>query len=384
MATIFDSCPDRRDGESVKWNVYPEDVIPMWVADIDVRSPQAVIDALKARADNGVFGYPLASKELRETIVRRMEQRYDWKIQPGDVDLVPGVVSGFNLAAQAFTAPGESMLMQTPVYPPFLDAPGNAQARGIFVDLVRARDGSYSVDFDAFEQAIEKDTKTFILCNPHNPVGRVFTREELERMGEICLKHGVTIVSDEIHSDLIFHGYRHTPVASISKELEANTVTLIAPSKTFNIAGLDCSIIVCTDPELREKLRCARKGLLGHVNILGMTAALAAYNHGQAWLDKLLVELEANRDVLYNFVSSRMPEIGMAKPEGTYLAWLDCRNLNLQPDPYLFFLERAKVALNDGAEFGKAGEGFLRLNFGCSKALLEEGLTRMEQALRHR
>ncbi len=381
MANIFDNCRDRRDGESVKWNVYEKDVLPMWVADMDVRSPQAVIDALHARVEHGVFGYPLPPKALSEAIMQRMEERYQWKIKPEDILYLPGVVAGFNLAVQAFTDRGNSLIMQTPVYPPFLCAPENAQVRGIQVDLQRAPDGTYSIDFDAFEVAIAEDTQTFLLCNPHNPVGKVFTKSELERLGEICLRHGVIIVADEIHSDLIFSGHRHTPIASLSHELADQTVTIIAPSKTFNIAGLDCAAIICTNPELREQLERARRGTLGQVNILGYTAALAAYRYGQAWLDELLIALEANRDFLFDSIRQRLPGVSMAKPEGTYLAWLDFRNLQLPQDPYHFFLDQAKVAFNDGREFGKAGEGFLRLNFGCSTGLLEETLVRMESAL---
>lgn len=382
MTKLLGNCPDRKDGESVKWNVYSGDVLPLWVADMDVRSPQAVIDALQKRVSVGVYGYPLESTELSEAIVQRMDSRYHWKIKTEDVLFVPGVVSAFNLSAQALTTPGNSVIMQTPVYPPFLCAPENAQARGIYVDLLHNPDGTYSIDFDAFERSIETDTCVFMLCNPHNPVGRVFIQSELEKLGEICLRHGVTIVSDEIHSDLIYPGQHHIPMASLSKELERNSITLIAPSKTFNIAGLDCAAILCTDPEMRSKLNAARRGILGHVNIMGLTAALAAYQCGQEWLDALLLELEANRDFLYDFIQQRLPQISMAKPEGTYLAWLDCRRLSLPQDPYHFFLQRAKVALNDGREFGQAGEGFLRLNFGCSIQMLEAALMRMERALK--
>jgi len=353
----------------------------MWVADMDVRSPQAVIDALKRRVSAGVYGYPLDSKELAEVVVERMQERYGWAISPEDILFVPGVVSGFNLAAQAFTPPGSSLIVQTPVYPPILHASENAQARGIFNDLIRREDGSYEIDFDAFEQSIAEDTRTFILCNPHNPVGRVFTQKELEKLAEICLRNHVVIISDEIHSDLVYRGHSHIPIASLSGEIEKETITLIAPSKTFNIAGLDCSFIIATDAEKRNQLEKARRGILGHVNIMGLTAALAAYREGQDWLDQLLVELEENRHFVSDFVANHLPGIRMALPEGTYLAWLDCRGLSLPQDPYHFFLERARVAMNDGGEFGKAGEGFLRLNFGCSKRMLTDALTRMEKAL---
>lgn len=381
MTDLFANCPDRRSTESVKWGIYDADVLPMWVADMDFLSPQPVRDALAKRVEHGVYGYPLVPQEFKQVIVDRMQQRYQWKITSEDLMFIPGVVPGFNLVCQAFTRPGESILMQTPVYPPFLCAPDNAQARGIHVDLVRQPDGTYSIDFDAFERAIEADTRVFIMSNPHNPVGRVFRKDELEKLAEICLRHQVIVCADEIHSDLVYSGHVHIPIASLSKEISRNTVTLIAPSKTFNIAGLECSVIICTDPGKREILEKARRGLLGHVNVMGLTAGLAAYRESQAWLDELLITLEGNRDFLVEFIQKRMPGIKLGKPEGTYLAWLDCRGLNLPQDPYHFFLEKARVAMNDGAEFGKAGEGFLRLNFGCPRAMLEEALHRMENAL---
>lgn len=383
MTDLFADCPDRRPTESVKWGIYGGDVLPMWVADMDFVSPKPVQDALAKRVEHGVFGYPLVPQELKQVIVERMLQRYQWKIETEDLMFIPGVVPGFNLVCQAFTKPGESIIMQTPVYPPFLCAPDNARARGIHVDLVQGADGEYSIDFDAFERAVEADTRVFIMSNPHNPVGRVFRKDELEKLAEICLKHQVIICADEIHSDLVFGGHPHFPIAALDPEVSRNTVTLIAPSKTFNIAGLECSILICTDPEKREVLEKARRGLLGHINVMGLAAGLAAYRDGQPWLDELLVTLEGNRDFLIRYINEKIPEIKIGKPEGTYLAWLDCRNLDLPQDPYHFFLENAHVAMNDGKEFGKAGEGFLRLNFGCPRFMLEEALSRMAVALHH-
>ena len=382
MDELFAGCPDRRSTESVKWGIYGADVLPMWVADMDFVSPKPVQDALIRRVEHGVFGYPMVSQEFKQVIVDRMQQRYQWTITPEDLVFMPGVVPGFNLACQAFTRPGESILMQTPVYPPFLCAPENAAARGIHVDLVRQADGSYCIDYDAFEQAIEWDTRVFMLCNPHNPTGRVLRREELEKLAEICLRHRVIICADEIHSDILYKGHAHIPVASLNPEISRHTVTLIAPSKTFNIAGLECSVMICTNPEMRETLEKTRRGLLGHINLMGLTAGLSAYRDCQDWLDRLLVTLEGNRDFLVNFVQQRMPEISITCPEGTYLAWLDCRELDVPQDPYTFFLENARVAMNNGREFGEAGEGFLRFNFGCPQPMLEEALIRMEKALR--
>jgi len=353
----------------------------MWVADMDFVSPQPVIDALKQRVEHGIFGYPMISDELKQVVVERMDERYSWKITTDDLIFVPGVVSGFNLVCQALSGGKGSMIMQTPVYPPFLTAPGNAGIDGITVDLVQSGTGQYIIDFDAFERGLRPDTRVFLLCNPHNPVGRVFRKDELEKLAEICLRHNVAICSDEIHSDLIYGGYRHTPIASLGEEISQRTITLIAPSKTFNIAGLECSVIICTSKELREKIESARRGLLGHVNVLGLTAAYSAYKDGSEWLEELLSVLQSNRDLLVRFVHENLKGIKMSIPEGTYLAWLDCRGLKEIDDPFKFFLNKAKVAMNDGREFGRAGEGFLRLNFGCPEGMLIEAMLRMKQAL---
>ena len=377
----FEHFPNRRSTESVKWGVYEEDVLPMWVADMDFVSPPAVIEALQKRVAHGVFGYPMVTREMQEIVVKRMAERYNWLIEESDLIFVPGVVPGFNLVCQAFAGAGDSIVMQTPVYPPFLNAPVYAEAERIEAELVREASGRYTIDFDAFERAIQPNTKVFMLCNPHNPVGRVFEKAELEKLTEICLRHEVIICSDEIHSDLVFSGHRHIPIASMNKEISNHTVTLIAPSKTFNIAGLECSVIICQNKEFRQKLEIARRGLLGHVNLLGLVAGTSAYGEGDPWLSELMVTLEGNRDFLVKFIRERMPEITLYAPEGTYLAWLDCRALTVPVGAYEFFLKQAKVALNPGKEFGIPGEGFLRFNFGCSRAMVQEALERMERAL---
>ncbi len=373
--------PERRNTDSVKWGLFEEDVLPLWVADMDFTSPPAVIEALQQRVAHGVFGYALESKELKELVVARMDGLYDWKITPEDILLVPGVVSGFNLACQAVTKPGDSILLQPPVYPPFFDAPLKAGARAVFNNILPGKDGQYRVDPDAFSSSIERDTKAFLLCNPHNPLGRVFTRDELIRMAEICLRKGMIIISDEIHCDLVYSGYQHIPIASLDQEVASSTVTLIAPSKTFNIAGLDCSMLICTNNELRKRVRSARRGLMGGVNLLGMAAAAAAYRGGEAWLAEVMAYLEWNRDHLMDYLAQHLPRIHMVKPEATYLAWLDCRNLELTVPPCEHFHRNARVALNNGAEFGEPGAGFVRLNFGCARETLDKALERMRNSL---
>ncbi len=381
MAYDFDRRIDRSHSESVKWHYYEEDVLPMWVADMDFVSPEPVLRALRERVEQGVFGYPIIPPELVEVIVARLERLYAWRVEPEALVFLPGVVTSFNLACHAFVAPGEGALVQTPVYPPFLSAPQNAGLVREEMQLTQEADGSYSIDFEAFERAISERTRLFILCNPHNPVGRVFRRDELERLAEICLRHEVLICSDEIHCDLLFSGVRHTPIACIDPEIAAHTVTLMAPSKTFNIPGLGCSVAIIQDEALRWRFQEAGRGLVAHVNLLGYVAALAAYRDGQPWLDELLKYLEGNRDHLEQFVRERLPGVRMGRPEGTYLAWLDCRAAGISGEPADFFLKQARVGMNAGADFGQGGEGFVRLNFGCPRAMLDEALQRMERAL---
>lgn len=381
MNMDFDRILNRRDSDCIKWNFYDEDVLPLWVADMDFISPEPVIRALQERVAQGVFGYGKDPQELREIIVARMAERYGWKVSPEALVFTPGVVVGFNLACHAFVKPGEGALVQTPVYPPFLSAPKNAGIRRDEMELTRQADGRYTVDMDRMADTITESTRLFILSNPHNPVGRVFTRKELEDMADVCLRKKVLICSDEIHSDLIFSGHQHIPIASLSPEIEAQTITMMAPSKTYNIAGLECSVAIIPNPELRKRYEAARGGVVGGVNILGVTAAEAAYRSGEAWLHSVMEYLEGNRDFLMKYVRENLPEIQMAAPEGTYLAWLDCRALPIETSPADFFLQKARVGMNDGADFGRGGQGFLRMNFGCPRAMLKAALERMQGAV---
>jgi len=384
MANHFDEILDRRNTESFKWNYFDADVLPMWVADMDFKAPPAVIQALQDRVAHGVFGYAGEAKELQAVIADRMLTLYGWKVEPEAVVFLPGVITGFNMACHTFAKAEGEVLIQTPVYFPFFHAAGYAGMQRVDNSLQQNADSTYCIDFEAFEAAITEHTALFILCNPHNPVGRVFRRDELEQLAEICLKHHVPICSDEIHSDLIFSGHRHIPIASLDAEIENRTITLIAPSKTFNVAGLDCAAAIIPNAEIRKRYQEARKGLVGGVNLLGLTAGLAAYRDGQGWLDELMVYLEGNRDFLMTFLQERMPEIRLTPVEGTYLAWLDCRMAGLGKQPAEFFLEHGRIGLNEGGMFGKEGEGFVRLNFGCPRSLLTEGLERMAKSLGER
>ncbi len=381
MIYDFDEVVDRKTSDSVKWGYYDSDVLPLWVADMDFRSPQPVIDALMERSAHGVYGYPLPDKRLKFLIAERLENLYNWHVKQEEIVLFPGVVNGFNNVIQAITTPGQGILMQTPVYPPFLIAPQNGGGIRQESQLKPDKNIRYEVDFDEFEQSIKETTGMFLLCNPHNPVGRVFTEEELSKMAEICLRYGVAICSDEIHCDLLFDDNKHIPIASLSEEIARNTVTLMAPSKTFNVAGLECSFAIVQNEEYRKQIEKAAKGLVSHVNIFGYIAATAAYENGQEWLDQLLVYLTNNRNYLVSYIQENIPQIKVNNPEGTYLAWIDCRSLPNSENPYQFLLKKARIALNDGGTFGSGGEGFVRLNFGCTRALLEEALDRMKNAI---
>jgi cystathionine beta-lyase len=350
---------------------------------MDFASPDPVIRALRERVEHGVYGYGFEAPEFAEVFVDRLQKRYGWRVSPEAVVLVPGVIPAFNVACRALTRPGDGLLMQLPVYPPILRAPGNHELTRDEALLGREGGGRYVADLDAFRAAIHARTRAFLLCNPHNPVGRVFTRDELGGMARICLERDLAIIADEIHCDLLYSDQRHVPIASLAPEIERRTITLMAPSKTFNLAGLKVSVAVIPEAALRERFMAARGDLVqAQVNIMGYTAAFAAYRDGDAWLADLLRYLEANRDFLVEYARRHLPGVSITPPEGTYLAWLDCRGAGLAAaDPFTFFLERAKVALNDGALFGRGGQGFVRLNFGSPRALLTEGLERMRRAL---
>lgn len=381
MTFNFDILPNRRDTESSKWRMVDDDMLPMWVADMDFYSPEPVIQALRDRVDHGVFGYANPPDDIKEIVVDWLVKRHRWEVSPDDLILVPGVVAGFNLAAHAVTRPGDGVVIQTPAYGPFFNVAGNAELIQQEMELSIGQDDQYFVDFDQFEACMTGRSRIFMLCNPQNPTGRVFLRDELEKMAEICLRNNVIICSDEIHGDIVFSGNKHIPIASLSPEISAKTISLIAPSKTFNIAGLKASVAIITDEELRKKFDTSRKGLLGPINLLGQYALRAAYQYGEDWLDSMLVYLEANRDYLYAFVRDQLPGIHMAKPEGTYLAWLNCNDSEIEGIPCDFFKVKAKIRMNDGDWFGKGGSNFTRLNFGCPRSMLVDALQRMKEAI---
>ena len=378
----FNQVIDRRHSESIKWNHFDEDVLPMWVADTDFRSPEAVIHALHERVDHGIFGYGAPPKELDQTVVQRLKRLYNWDVQESQIGYIPGVVTGFNAAIRSFCAPDEAVIYNTPAYPPFISAPDSAKLQGVQNPLVRGQDGRFYLDFERFEeQIVSEKVRAFILCNPHNPTGRVFTREELTQLAEICIRHNVLIISDEIHCDILYDGHKHIPIASLSPEVAANTITFMAPSKTYNIAGLHASVCIIQNPGLKDKFHRFCDGLVGRPGVLALTAAHAAYAEGDEWLTEQNHYLQQNRNFLDDAIRTQLPGIKWNKPEATFLGWLDCSELGLAESPYEFFLREARVGLNDGITFGPQCGDYVRINFGTTRANLQEAINRMQAAL---
>jgi len=377
----FDQIIERRQTESIKWTRYDEDVLPMWVADMDLRCPDPVLEALRARVDHGIFGYPGEPAGLREVIVDRLKRRFDWTIDAESIVFIPNVYVGFHLAAHAVTEPGDGVLMTPPIYFPILTVPENVRLRGQLAELLCSDGLRYEIDFDRFEHTIDGRSRLFILCNPHNPIGRVYTRDELARVAEICEAHNLIICSDDIHADFIYEGHRHVPIAALSPEIDRRTITLMSPAKSFNVAGIPFAFAVISDPKLRERYEGAKMGLVPHPGVIGFTAALAAFRDGDAWLDELVAYLQVNRDVTAEFVGERLPGAAMTPLEGTYLAWLDLRNAGIGGNPQEHLLEEGRLATVDGGLFGPGGDGFVRLNLACPRATLIEGLERIERAL---
>lgn len=379
----FDLFIDRKPTESLKWNCYPDDVLPLWVADTDFLCPTAVVEALHKRIDHGIFGYGKTPEGLDRVVIDRFRRLYYWAVSDEQICYVPGIVTGFTIVLRALCQTGDAVIFQTPAYPPFIGSPKASGLIGVQNPMYLDEQGIYRIDFDLFEkQVIENKVKVFILCNPQNPTGRVFTREELLKLGEICIRHHVIICSDEIHGDILYDGHKHTPIASLSPEISKITATFMAPSKTYNIAGLHASVAVIQDEELRNTVRGYMQYLISSPSILSLVAAKAAYEHGDDWLREQTAYLQKNRDMIGDAISNGMlPGVRWSKPEGTFLAWLDCRELGVEDDLQEFFMENAKVCMNDGCTFGDAGEGFLRLNFGCTRAVLKQALEKMAEAI---
>ncbi len=372
----FDRIIDRSGSGALKWDRYAgRDVLPLWVADMDFAAPPAVLAALEQRAAHGVFGYTHAPAELVEVILARLWQRHRWRVEAEALVWLPGLVVGLNVACRAVGEAGSEVLTMTPIYPPFLSAPKLSGRKLVTVPMVQ-QGAQWLIDFAALEAAVTPAACLLLLCSPQNPTGRVFTRDELERLADFCQRHDLVLCSDEIHGDLVLEpGCQHLPTASLDAGVAARTITLMAPSKTFNLPGLNCAFAIIPDDSLRRRFQRAMAGIVPYVNLFGYVGALAAYRDSGDWHEALLDYLRGNRALVMGALAT-MPGLSATCGEATYLTWIDARGTGLH-DPAKFF-EGAGVGLSDGAEFG--APGFLRLNFGCPRSLLEQGLERMARA----
>ncbi len=380
MSFDFDRLIDRSGGDSVKWNRYAgRDVLPLWVADMDFAAPPAVIEALRRRVDHGVFGYAEPWPSLVEAVQEHLFEEYDWRIEADALVWLPGLVTGLNVACRAVGEPGSAVFTSTPIYPPFLSAPRNDHRRTVTAPLERV-DGRWEWDFEAVETALTPDTKLFLLCHPHNPVGRVWREDELREIAAIAERHDLIVCSDEIHCGLVLElGLRHMPFAALGAEAAKRSITLMAPSKTFNIPGLGCAFAVIPDATLRRSFLAAMQGIVPHVNVLGLAATEAAYRHGGAWHRALISYLRGNRDCVEAAVA-KLPGLSLAHVEATYLAWIEVRKpQELRAHPASGFAA-AGVGLSQGRDFGgDAYRSFVRLNFACPRATLDAALARIAE-----
>lgn len=384
MTFNFDAPPERRGTDSQKWQRYAgRDVLPMWVADMDFEAAPAIVEALRRRVSHGVFGYARPVQSTTDAIVGALARRYRWTIDPSWIVWLPGLVCGLNVAALAFAEAGDEVLSLSPVYPPFTTAPRNGGRRPKGVPLaLNASAARWEIDWDAMEAAVTARSRVLFFCHPHNPVARAWRRAELERVSDFCARHSLVLVSDDIHCDLMLEpGAVHEPFAVAAPASAARTVTFMAPSKAFNIPGLGTSFAVIADASLRSRFARACSGIVAEVNALGYAACEAAYSEGEPWRAALLDYLRANRDLLAGFVSRELPGVRIEAPiEATYLGWLDVSGLGLE-DPAKHF-EAHGVGLSDGVPFGAAAGSHVRINFGCPRATLAEGLSRMRAAVR--
>ena len=387
MKYSFDEIIDREDTACVKWDLRDKvfgtaDVLPMWVADMDFKTPGFISEAIIQRAQHAVYGYSYRTEGYYTSIINWMQSHHGWAIERDWVLFSPGVVPVLFMTTLAYTNPGDKVLIQTPVYPPFYDAVTKNNRQLVFNPLIQVGN-RYEIDFNDLDLKLA-GTKMMFLSNPHNPVGRVWTKDELLEIGRLCLKHHVVLISDEIHCDLVYNAYKHIPAAGLSPEIADITVTCLASSKTFNTAGLSTSNVVISNPMLRAKLEGVIQSV--HVdsgNLFGSIASEAAYTHGNEWHKQLIDYLQGNVNLVRSFLQDKLPQVKLIEPEATYLLWLDFRELGLsQPELVKLMIGKARLGLNDGTAFGTEGTGFMRLNIGCPKSMLLEGLERLEHALR--
>ncbi|MBP1950086.1 MalY/PatB family protein [Virgibacillus litoralis] len=384
---IFEKVHDRKNTRSVKWDMLKpvfqtEDVLPMWVADMDFQAPQAVNDALKDRADHGIYGYTIIDDDVKDSIINWVTKRHDWKINSEWLSFSPGVVTSLHMAIQAFTEPNDKVLIQSPVYTPFYSVI-ETHNREVVKNPLQQKDNYYHIDFNDFENKLKQGVKAFVLCSPHNPVGRVWTKEELQEMARLCLKYDALILSDEIHGDLVYPNEKHIPIASLSDDIADQTITCMSPSKTFNLAGLQASYVITTDKEKRDTLN-KQLNSQGHhmLNTMGNTAMEAAYLHGEEWLDELRTVLKEHQEYVTKKFEENTDVLKVIRSEGTYLLWIDCSAMEMDSEQLKkFMIENAKVGLNTGTDYGEEGKTFMRMNIACPRETLEEGVKRIIDAV---
>jgi len=387
MIYNFDEVIDRVDTACVKYDFREKyfgtnDVLPMWVADMDFRTPDFIINAIEKRLQHEILGYTIRPETFNKSIIGWMKGRHNWNIDPEWISFSPGVVPALSMAVQEFTDPGDKIIIQPPVYFPFYSViEGNK--RQVVLNPLKLENGRMRMDLDDFRTKIDDKLKMLIISSPHNPGGSLWTHEELKELGEICLENNILILSDEIHSDLILNGKRFIPFDSVSEEIGNNMITFMAPSKTFNIAGLSTSVVISRNKDLLTRFNKIASTLHLFIgNVFGVEGLIAAYTYGDDWLDQLLEYLKGNFDLIEEFMSTWIPEIIVLKPEATYMAWLDCNGLGMNDEQLKkFMVEEAKVGMNHGPVFGMGGEGFQRLNFACPKIVLEDGLERIRSAV---
>ncbi len=382
----FDEIIERKGTNCLKYDALKmffksEDPLPLWVADMDFKTPDFIVDAIKKRTEHEIFGYSFRPDSYFDAVIGWMKRRHDWDVRKEWISFSPGVVAGLTMAVETFSKPDDGVIVQPPVYFPFFDCVKET-GRKMIENPLKIENGRYTFDFDDLRSKIDENTKLLLLSNPHNPGGMVWTREELTELTYICLENNIMIISDEIHSDLIFDGHKHIPLASISDEVAQNCMISMAPSKTFNVAGLSSSLVI-----IPNKLKMAQyqKTIgVGHFdmgNIFGTVALEAAYSNGDVWLDEMLIYLWDNYLLLENFISTKLPRVKIMKPEATYLVWLDFSDYGMNNEELSkFTVEKAKLALNDGGRFGTGGEGWLRINIGCPRSTIQEALERLEKA----
>ncbi len=395
MKYDFDQLCDRDKTDCLKWDMMESifgsgDLLPLWVADMDLPVAKPIIDALKKRVEHPFYGYTKPGSSVINSVVERMKRKFNWDISPEWIVFTPGVVPALHVAVRSLTHPGDEVILQEPTYHPFFPVVINSGCK-IINNGLKLVNGRYVMDYDGLEEKFHPKTrplngpgriKTIIFCNPHNPVGRLWKRDEIIRMGEIIIDNGAVVISDEIHCEILFKGNKHTPFASISKKFEQNCIVCMSPSKTFNLAGLEVSSIIIPNKKLRENFINTRSGIVPNPNLFGYTAMEAAYRYGDEWLEQVLDYLQENLNYLKNYFEKNIPRIKVIDPEGTYLIWLDCGDLGMDNNVLRSFMrENAKVCLEDGFIFGGSGSGFMRMNIACPRYILSEALKRIEKAV---